>query len=388
MNCWSQHFEAIDQANEQAAAKTKAATGQGVRQGGGQGVEDWDEWPLSGEWVEGEVGGMVKSFQILNGNGNLAENTKEWVSSSSAGSTSTTPPAAGVAYSPVGGVAYPSNMFSYKELVVKQMGGPCFAETAILTPVDRLPGVLRGEYVCVTTMICVCYGYVYDVYEVSTLLSVTHPPIHQPSPLSPHPTILSSHIDNTSFFLLLPPGSNTVGMIAWLVTMKTPQYPEGRQIVLIANDVTVQVGSFSEAEDQVYFKASEYAREHGLPRVFISCNSGARIGLVDELKPLFKVAWKDDANPSLGFDYLYLTPRHFESLPQGTVDAVKMIDERTGETRYRLAAILGVSDSYEDCSECTGAGIGVENLRGSGLIAGETSRAYDETFTLSYVTGR
>ena len=26
--------------------------------------------------------------------------------------------------------------------------------------------------------------------------------------------------------------------------------------------------------------------------------------------------------------------------------------------------------------------------RGSGLIAGETSRAYDETFTLSYVTGR
>jgi acetyl-CoA carboxylase/biotin carboxylase 1 len=33
-------------------------------------------------------------------------------------------------------------------------------------------------------------------------------------------------------------------------------------------------------------------------------------------------------------------------------------------------------------------GIGVENLRGSGLIAGETSRAYMETFTLSYVTGR
>ena len=78
-------------------------------------------------------------------------------------------------------------------------------------------------------------------------------------------------------------------MVAWLVTMKTPQYPEGRQIVLIANDVTVQVGSFSEAEDQVYFKASEYAREHGLPRVYIACNSGARIGLVDELKPLFKV---------------------------------------------------------------------------------------------------
>ena len=33
-------------------------------------------------------------------------------------------------------------------------------------------------------------------------------------------------------------------------------------------------------------------------------------------------------------------------------------------------------------------GIGVENLSGSGLIAGSTSRACANTFTLSYVTGR
>lgn len=49
----------------------------------------------------------------------------------------------------------------------------------------------------------------------------------------------------------------------------------------------------------------------------------------------------------------------------------------SGEKRYQLDAIIGQTH-----------GIGVENLRGSGLIAGETSRAYDETFTLSYVTGR
>ena len=36
----------------------------------------------------------------------------------------------------------------------------------------------------------------------------------------------------------------------------------------------------------------------------------------------------------------------------------------------------------------TTEGIGVENLQGSGKIAGETSKAYDEIFTLSYVTGR
>ena len=32
--------------------------------------------------------------------------------------------------------------------------------------------------------------------------------------------------------------------------------------------------------------------------------------------------------------------------------------------------------------------IGVENLQGSGKIATETSRAYEEIFTLSYMTGR
>lgn len=33
-------------------------------------------------------------------------------------------------------------------------------------------------------------------------------------------------------------------------------------------------------------------------------------------------------------------------------------------------------------------GIGVENLQGSGLIAGETSRAYEDIFTITLVTCR
>ena len=171
------------------------------------------------------------------------------------------------------------------------------------------------------------------------------------------------------------PGSNKVGMLAYHTTLKTPQYPQGRDVVVIANDVTVQSGSFGVLEDEFFFKASEYARERGLPRVFISCNSGARIGLVEDLKPKFKVAWKDEARPELGFEYLYLSDEDFKALPKGTVDAV---EKKVGsETRHVLEAIIGQIH-----------GIGVENLRGSGLIAGETSRAYDETFTLSYVTGR
>eukprot|EP00747_Dinoflagellata_sp_TGD_P161535 gnl/TRDRNA2_/TRDRNA2_178099_c0_seq2.p1 gnl/TRDRNA2_/TRDRNA2_178099_c0~~gnl/TRDRNA2_/TRDRNA2_178099_c0_seq2.p1 ORF type:complete len:1133 (-),score=269.82 gnl/TRDRNA2_/TRDRNA2_178099_c0_seq2:100-3261(-) len=171
------------------------------------------------------------------------------------------------------------------------------------------------------------------------------------------------------------PGENKIGMLAWLCNMKTPQYPEGRDIVIISNDVTVQSGSFGVQEDEFFYKASEYARERGLPRIFISCNSGARIGLVEDLKPKFKVQWKDETCPQLGFDYLYLTEADYNALPAGTVNAEpKTVN---GETQYVLSAIIGEKN-----------GIGVENLRGSGLIAGETSRAYDETFTLSYVTGR
>lgn len=42
-------------------------------------------------------------------------------------------------------------------------------------------------------------------------------------------------------------------------------------------------------QDDFFKAASEYARNLGIPRIYISSNSGARIGLVEELKPKFKV---------------------------------------------------------------------------------------------------
>jgi len=166
-------------------------------------------------------------------------------------------------------------------------------------------------------------------------------------------------------------GTNKVGMVAWVVKMKTPEYPEGREVVFIANDVTVQSGSFGVPEDEVFFKASKYARENKLPRVYIACNSGARIGLVDDLKPKFNIKFVDEASPSKGFEYLYLTDDVYKSLPEGSVNVEKVPEG------WAIKDIIGTNE-----------GIGVENLQGSGKIAGETSRAYDEIFTLSYVTGR
>ena len=49
-----------------------------------------------------------------------------------------------------------------------------------------------------------------------------------------------------------PMGQNDVGMVAWLVTLRTPEYPEGRQMVLISNDITFVQGSFGTREDWVF----------------------------------------------------------------------------------------------------------------------------------------
>ena len=45
--------------------------------------------------------------------------------------------------------------------------------------------------------------------------------------------------------------------------------------------------------------------------MYIAANSGARIGLAEELKHLFKVAWVDPTSPDKGFKYLYLSPTDY-----------------------------------------------------------------------------
>ena len=100
-------------------------------------------------------------------------------------------------------------------------------------------------------------------------------------------------------------------MVAWRVTILTPEYPEGREIIIIANDITNQIGSFGPDEDKLFQQASALSRELGLPRVYIAANSGARIGLAEELKHLFKVAWVDETEPDKGFKYLYLSPTDY-----------------------------------------------------------------------------
>ncbi|CAK5267587.1 unnamed protein product, partial [Mycena citricolor] len=174
------------------------------------------------------------------------------------------------------------------------------------------------------------------------------------------------------------PGNNTSGMVAWVFTLFTPEFRQGRKVVVVANDITFKIGSFGPTEDQFFYQVTQYARNLGLPRIYLSANSGARIGLAEEALPLFSVAWNDDGHPEKGIKYLYLTRENFLKLEEKGGDSVRTVEiDVDGEKRHQITDVIGLQD-----------GLGVESLRGSGLIAGETSRAYDDIFTITLVTAR
>ncbi|KAM9320807.1 acetyl-CoA carboxylase 1 [Gastrophryne carolinensis] len=172
------------------------------------------------------------------------------------------------------------------------------------------------------------------------------------------------------------PGGNEIGMVAWQMTLKTPEYPDGRDIIVIGNDITYRIGSFGPQEDLLYLRASELSRSQGIPRIYVAANSGARIGLAEEIRHMFHVAWEDPDDPYKGFKYLYLTPQDYKKVSAlNSVHCEHVEDE--GESRYKITDIIGKEE-----------GLGVENLRGSGMIAGESSLAYEDVITINLVTCR
>ncbi|GLT93843.1 hypothetical protein SLE2022_116160 [Rubroshorea leprosula] len=172
-----------------------------------------------------------------------------------------------------------------------------------------------------------------------------------------------------------PPGLNDVGMVAWCVEMSTPEFPSGRTIVIVANDVTFKAGSFGPKEDAFFLAVTDLACSKKLPLIYLAANSGARIGVAEEVKACFKVGWSDESSPERGFQYVYLTPEDYARIGSSVIAHEMKLEN--GESRWVIDTIVGKED-----------GLGVENLTGSGAIAGAYARAYKETFTLTYVTGR
>jgi biotin carboxylase/acetyl-CoA carboxylase carboxyltransferase component/biotin carboxyl carrier protein len=246
-----------------------------------------------------------------------------------------------------------------------------------------------------------------------------------------------------------PTGQNSIGMVAWIVKLYTPAFPPrtgGREVVIVANDITYLVGSFGTKEDLLFQKVTAYARRRGIPRLYFAANSGARIGLAKEVKACFRVAWVNPNDPTKGFKYLYVTPEDYETLSaQGSIIAERIVVDRVesiisgsgpndsshsddknmdntnasklnidGDTDVIVAGgdvtkvttsvesgrgreIAANSDGANDSTEIhyrivsiigKDLDLGVENLQGSGAIAGESARAYNDIFTLTYVCGR
>lgn len=201
-----------------------------------------------------------------------------------------------------------------------------------------------------------------------------------------------------------PKGSNSVGMLAWRLTLLTPEYPAGRELVLIANDITFANGTFGPREDEVFQKASQFARQLRVPRLYVSANSGARFGLSEALKKVFRVQW-NDYEPTKGVEYLWLTDKDAEALGEAVHTVrVPAPPEPVGEAppglhfggggsladspepgraeeaprfHNKIVAVIGAED-----------GLGVESLQGASKIAAETSHANREIFTLGYCTAR
>ncbi|CAH8599596.1 unnamed protein product [Schistosoma mattheei] len=171
-------------------------------------------------------------------------------------------------------------------------------------------------------------------------------------------------------------GTNEIGMVVWYMVLRTPETPSGRPIIVIANDATVKAGSFGPAEDLTFHRASQLARYFGIPRIYLASNTGARIKIAEDIKSVFNIAWIDAEHPEKGYKYLYLTPDDYYRFKYDESVNCEKIEEN-GEIRFKIIDIIG--KEYD---------MSAENLRGSAMIAGETSAAYDDIFTITIVTNR
>lgn len=179
-------------------------------------------------------------------------------------------------------------------------------------------------------------------------------------------------------------GENTCAMVGWLWTVRCPDHydvesgrVQERQVYVVCNDITLQSGSFSTAEDEMFAAVTRAAVSQGVPLLYVSSNSGARIGLDAEVKKHFKVKQSDD--PSKLFEYLYIDDETMKKLEgrAPVVETEAVVDPASGKTHHKLTAVIGAQ-----------WGLGVENLSGSGLIAGEMARAWENIPTMSLVSGR
>ena len=78
-----------------------------------------------------------------------------------------------------------------------------------------------------------------------------------------------------------------------------------------------------------------FARQQKLPRIYLAANSGARIGLAEEIKHLFRIAWEDPKDPDKGFKYIYLSPEDFKKVSAANSVRAELIEDEGGKYHVR-----------------------------------------------------
>ena len=121
-------------------------------------------------------------------------------------------------------------------------------------------------------------------------------------------------------------------MVGWIFTFKllSIQRAGGSQYI------RYKIGSIGPIDDQFFQLVTSIWQYAHLPQVYLSANSGARIGIAEEALPLFSAAWNDAsdaAHPEKGFNCLYLT--HENNLKiQKKGDCVRTVEiKEDGERR-------------------------------------------------------
>uniref|UniRef100_A0A8W8JLD9 CoA carboxyltransferase N-terminal domain-containing protein n=1 Tax=Magallana gigas TaxID=29159 RepID=A0A8W8JLD9_MAGGI len=135
----------------------------------------------------------------------------------------------------------------------------------------------------------------------------------------------------------------------------------------MSSDITYKIGSSGLAEDP-FFMVRFTSSDTSIPiRLFLTNESGYYLDM-----SMYKEV--TDQNTGQGFKYLYLTPVDFKKVSAMNSVHAELI-EVEGEPRYKIIDIIGREE-----------GLGVENLRESGMIAGESSIAYNEIVTINLVS--
>ncbi|EOD32164.1 acetyl-CoA carboxylase [Emiliania huxleyi CCMP1516] len=272
---------------------------------------------------------------------------------------------------------------------------PSSGSPVALEPYALLSVVDQKRLRCQKLLTTYCYDFIH-LFEIAVGAAWEKASAADPSLSAPAEKVVATELvlspDGSCVVPLeapCKPGSNKIGMIAWDVTLYTPEFPAGRTIIVIANDITFMQGTFGPLEDLVFERASQFARELGVPRIYMAANAGARFGLSEAVKKCFRVQWVGGDDPAKGIAYLWLTDKDREALGDAVVtervDAPPS-DEDEDEAEEppvrfhnKITAIIGKEEE---------GGLGVESLQMAGAIAAETSIANREIFTLSYSTAR